>query len=162
MIVIVNGPPGVGKTTVCKAIAKLRPGTVCIHGDDLRAFAPADARQHLGGGSTYRAGATLACTYLQMGATLVLFDYCFLHPRHLGYFEQHLQGDIPTKIFTLWAALPTVRARERGRPARSPLGEAVDECYEEMRGCLGELGRTVDAEAEGPDSIAERILAELR
>ena len=38
-VVIVNGPPGVGKTTVSRILADIVPGTVCIHGDDLRAFA---------------------------------------------------------------------------------------------------------------------------
>ena len=160
MIVIINGPPGVGKTTVAKTLARLQPGTVCIHGDDLRAFAPEDARAHLGGGSTYRAGATLAAAYLRMGASRVIFDYCFLRPRHLDYFVQPLPPGISTRLFTLWAPLPTVQARERERVGRSPLGAAVEECYREIEGHLDELGTTIDADADAAP-IAEALAREL-
>jgi len=161
VIVVINGPPGVGKTTVSKALAKLRPGTVCIHGDQLRAFAPEDARTHLGGGSTYRAAATLACAYLEMGATRVIFDYCFLRPRHLHYFTERVPPDVPVHAFTLWAALTTVQDREQGRDARTPLGEAVEECHREIEEHLAELGTKVDAESEAPDVVAELIHAQL-
>lgn len=160
MIVIINGPPGVGKTTASRALADLQPGTVCIHGDDLRAFAPEDARAHLGGGSTYRAGATLACKYLQMGAPRVLFDYCFLRPGHLRYFAEELPLGVPMRVFTLWAPLATVQTRERSRAGRSPLGAAVQECHAEMERHLGDLGTTVDTARVDPSELV-RTLAEL-
>lgn len=162
MIVIINGPPGVGKTTVSNALAKLRPGTVCIHGDDLRAFAPEDAKTHLGGGSTYRAGATLACTYLTMGAPIVLFDYCFLCPRHLDHFARRVEPGTPMRVFTLWAPLATVQARERARVGRVPLGAAVEECYREIAEHADALGTIVDAEQVSAATIANRLAQRLR
>jgi hypothetical protein len=109
MIIVINGPPGVGKTTVSKALAKLVSGTVCIHGDHLRAFAPEDAQTHLGGGSTYRAAATLACAYLGMGASRVIFDYCFLRPRQLRARRASVPGlasQISSPLFTMTHATP--------------------------------------------------------
>src|SRR5437773_2231819 len=87
-IVVLNGPPGVGKTTVAACLRGLLPGTVVIEGDALRAFTPQNAREYLGGGSTYRAAAVLAEAYLAMGAARVVFDYVFLNPRHVAYFTQ--------------------------------------------------------------------------
>jgi len=162
MLVIINGPPGVGKTTVSKALARLRAGTVCVHGDDLRAFAPDDARVHLGGGSTYRAGAALACTYLGMGASWVIFDYCFLRPSHVEYFVGALPPDVATTMFTLWAPLATVKARERGRSGRTPLGLAVDECYREIANNLDSLGTLVDADLMTPADLARDLALRLR
>jgi predicted kinase len=162
MFVIINGPPGVGKTSVSRILATLRPGTVCIHGDDLRAFAPDDPRAHLGGGSTYRASATLATAYLRMGATRVVFDYCFLRPRHVAYFIDGLPANVPVQFFTLWASLPIVHARERRREGRSPLGTAVAECHREIEVHLSELGTVVDAEDRDAETIAMSIDARLR
>jgi chloramphenicol 3-O-phosphotransferase len=157
MIIVINGPPGVGKTSVSKALTGLLPGTVCIHGDHLRAFAPEDARAHLGGGSTYKAAASLALTYLGMGAPRVIFDYCFLRPRHVGYFTDGLGPDAAVHIFTLWATLKTVQARELGRVGRTPLGAAVEECHREIEEHLAELGTIVDAENETADMLARAL-----
>src|SRR5690348_15023803 len=76
-IVVLNGPAGVGKTTVSRHLMALIPGTVLIPGDVLREFAPVDARDVLGPGSTYRAAAALIDAYLQMGAPQVVFEYVF-------------------------------------------------------------------------------------
>lgn len=59
---------GVGRSTVSRILANRWDGTINISGDALRHFAPANARDHLGAGSTYRAGAALVASYMQMGA----------------------------------------------------------------------------------------------
>ncbi len=156
-IVIVSGPPGVGKTTVSNALRNFVAGTVCIHGDELRSFTPDDARVHLGGGSTFRAGAALASAYLQMGAARVIFDYCFLNTRHVEYFERALTHSVRPRLFTLWASLKTVKAREKSRPGRPPLGAAVDESHHEIASNLGALGCVLDAESIAPPSLAAHI-----
>jgi cytidylate kinase len=77
-VIIVNGPPGAGKSSVAAELRRLLPSSVAISGEALRAFAPADARAHLGGGATYRAAGALAKAYLELGAERVIFDYLFL------------------------------------------------------------------------------------
>lgn len=159
MLVVVNGPPGVGKTTVSRLLARHLEGTVCIQGDALRAFSPPTPRAHLGRGSTYRAAAALACAYLRMGAPRVIFDYCFLRPAHVAYLVENLDNT-RVEFFTLWASLPTVKAREQRRCGRSPLGAAVDECHAEIQRHLSDLGEVLDAR-EPPEVIAEALARRL-
>ena len=97
-IVLINGPPGVGKTTVARLLADAIPGTVCIRGDDVRAFAPPDARGHLVGGSTYRAAAALIMSYLGMGSVRVIFDYVFLRASHLEYYLAGLDEETKQSV----------------------------------------------------------------
>lgn len=89
-LVVMNGPAGVGKTTLCKHLARLVPGTVCISGDALRSVSPADAKDWLGTRSTYRASAALVCSYLEMGARRVLLDYIFETREAFDWFCGHL------------------------------------------------------------------------
>jgi AAA domain-containing protein len=101
-VVIVNGPKAAGKTAVTAELRLLLPGSVAISGDALRAFAPADARAHLGGGATYRVAGTLTRAYLELGAARVIFDYAFLRPAHFSYFKEALPAGVALNVFTLW------------------------------------------------------------
>lgn len=156
-LLILNGPPGVGKSTVAACLRGLVPGTVLIDGDALRKFTPENARECLGGGSTYRAAAALAGAYVAMGAPRVVFDYVFLNRRHVAYFTGSLREGLHPQIFTLWAPLDVVAARESVRPNRARLGGAVSECHAEIAANLGDLGHVVDAQGSDPLRIAWHV-----
>ncbi|KAF1049166.1 AAA family ATPase [Xylophilus sp.] len=159
-VIVLNGPAGVGTTTVASRIAVRRPGTVNIAGDLLRGFLPGDARGHLGAGPTYRAGAALAQAYLDMGAPRVLFDYVFNDAGAIGVFRRGLRPGTPVHVCTLWAPLEVVQRRERTREGREPLGERVTHTWAALDRNRHALG-TVIHNTGAPDDAAAEILRSI-
>lgn len=160
-VVVINGPAGVGKTTICKHLASSFPGTISISGDAIRDFSPNDARDWLGPRSTYRASATLISSYLAMGARRILFDYVFETRDSMEWFCGLLPPNTPIHFFTIWAPLDTVVAREAARPGRERLGGRVLQTYEALHRnlhCLGEIVENTDA----PESVTERIVSMIQ
>jgi predicted kinase len=145
-VIVLNGPAGVGKSTVSQHLRELVPGTVAISGDALRSFVPGNARDFLGGGSTYRAAAALTNAYLAMAAPRIVFDYVFSHPAHIEYYCKALgRTDVAIYLFTLWAPLELVVARELARPGRDRLAPAVvHECHAEIAENLERLGHVIE------------------
>jgi chloramphenicol 3-O-phosphotransferase len=156
-VIILNGPPGVGKTTLAAKLRAFVPGTVAISGDELRAFAPPDARTHLGGGATHRAGGVLSAAFLAMGATRVLFDYVFLRSAHFLYFREALPAALSVHVFTLWAPLEIITERDAARPSRQRLGPGARDSYAEMTQNMAEMGQIIDAASADIGQLARRI-----
>ncbi|MGE6781707.1 AAA family ATPase [Ensifer adhaerens] len=156
-VVIINGPAGVGKSTVSRILANRWDGTINISGDALRHFAPANARDHLGAGSTYRAGAALVASYVEIGARRILFDYVFERPENIILFRSHLPLNVSVHVFTLWAPLETVVHREANREGRAPMGDAVATTFGAIQKNLKALGRVI-ANTAGPEETAQIIL----
>lgn len=154
---MLNGPPGVGKSAVLAELRGLHDGTVAITGDALRVFAPPNARAHLGGGATFKVAGALAARYLELGAPRVVFEYVFLRPAHFRDFGEALPAHVALQIFTLWAPLEPLLAREEARPERERVTVGVADSWHEMRRNVTAMGQIIDVEALSPGSIAARI-----
>jgi predicted ABC-type ATPase len=146
-VVILNGPAGVGKSTVGRLLAGRVANGVCIEGDALAGFvvnrSPGSVQQRLG----YENGATIAANYIRGGYDLVVFEYCFEERRHVERFLDAYTAPAPVFLFTLWAPLAVVLRRESARAGRQRLGDRVTECYQAMVRGLGELGDVVKPRA---------------
>lgn len=160
-VILLNGPPGVGKTTVAAALARLLPGTVTIAGDAVRSFAPADAREHLGPGSTYRAIGALLRAYLEMGAPRIVAEYVFTLPAHVAQALEGVPAGATVAVFTLWADLPTVLVRARRRDRASVPSANVVRTWREMSNRLPAMGVVIDGEGTAEDTVS-RIVEALR
>lgn len=157
-LVLLNGPAGVGKTTVSRSLAAKLDGTVCISGDDLRAFAPSDARSIFGPGSTYRVGAALAEAYFGMGARRVIFEYVFESARQVEYFRNGVPTERQLHLVTLWAPwdLLIVRAAT-GRERHNLAEDQIRKCHAAITANRSQLGWILDTTSTSADNAARAI-----
>jgi hypothetical protein len=107
-------------------------------------------------GMGYENGAILAARYARAGCDLVVFEYCFEEPAHVRRFLDAYDGPAPVSVFTLWALLAAVQAREASRAGRDPLGGRVAACHRTMERHLAGLGEVVPADAPAA-GIAELL-----
>jgi hypothetical protein len=134
----------VGKTTICRLLgARVENGV---------SRAPGKLEQGLG----HVNSGLLAASCIRAGYDLVVFEYCFEHPRHIRRFLDAYDGSVPVSVFTLWAPRAIVQEREWVRTGRRRLGGRVEECYRSVEANLAALGETVENDGS-PEEIAERI-----
>ncbi|MBA3029091.1 MAG: hypothetical protein FP816_09825 [Desulfobacteraceae bacterium] len=160
-IVIINGPAGVGKTTIARKLALLGENSACIHGDDFKHHIVNRNLNTVATGLGYKNGATVANNFVNGGYDLVLFEYVFEDESHLPKFIHHLNVDCPVYLITLWANQEIVLDREANRAGRERLGTRVLECYAAMEQALGKLGLVIDTSDRSPDEVVKDIWEKL-
>ncbi len=156
-VILLNGPPGVGKTTVGRILAGLAANGACIHGDCLKHFVVSRVDGAVIGGLGYLNGATVTANFIEAGYDLVVFEFVFEQPSHVDRFMSAFRAPVPVHLFTLWAPLETVLAREQGRSNRAPLGDRVAACYDTMAQSLNALGARIETATIAPAVIARTI-----
>jgi predicted ABC-type ATPase len=155
-VVILNGPSGVGKTTIGRLLAGRAKNGVCIHGDALAGFIVARDPDTVERGLGYVNGATIAANYIRAGYELVVFEYVFEEARHVRRFLAAYDAGAPVHLFTLWAELAVVQARARDGDGRRRNTARVEACYEAIEANLGTLGYVVESSGD-PSAVAATL-----
>ena len=138
-IVVLNGPAGVGKSTVSLHLRELVPGTVAIEGDSLRAFVPGDALIL----AAVRPIARQRCSRPRISRWARRASSSITHlscaPR-LFPKRARDQGCVRATAFTFAGAARDVRrARARTAGAHASRVSAVHECHAEIHENLDHL-----------------------
>ncbi len=158
-MILLNGPPGVGKTTVARALAASASNGACVHGDALRDFIVARQPKTVRARTTYRAAARVAAVFIESGYDLVVVDYVFPNAAHLREFAHELGLDSLLYCFVLWAPLHVVGERERTRRHRKRLGRVVEQTHAAIEANIGSLGQLIQTENRSVAEIVAEVLA---
>src|SRR3954453_21546656 len=156
-VVVLNGPPAGGTTTVGRRLAGAAGHRVGVHGDDRKRFVVATEPGTVAQGLSYRGGAALADVFLDAGYDMVVFEFVFGRRLNVGRFVRALRSHAAVHLLTLWAPLQTVAARDAARPAGERMGARVAESWHELAAHLDNQGAVIDA--SGP---VDAVVTEAR
>lgn len=158
-IIILNGPAGVGKTTIGNLLANTSENSVCISGDELNKFI-INKTESVKGRLGYKNGAALIDNFAEAGYELIIFEYVFPSQEHIDYLKSQLKTKITPNCFTLWASLEVIVQREANRKNRERLGDLVKECYSELKMSLVEFENVIETENLTKTEVLNIILNE--
>ena len=129
-----NGPSGVGKSTLARAWAATRPGTLICDIDDLRSWVSGREEDYVGTGEAVRASAlALLTAYLRTGRDVVL-PQLIVTPSQAERFEEAAAEAGASYVGVVLDVAPeTLLARLHGRPV-TPVSSVVSRIIEERGG----------------------------
>ncbi|MCK9795594.1 ATP-binding protein [Isoptericola sp. 4D.3] len=157
-LLLLNGLPGVGKSTVAAALAALRAGTLVLDVDVVRALIsgdPADTAE-----PARRLALDMARSHLRSGADVVV-PQLVARPDQVVRFERSAAGAGARFAHVLLVATPETRARRVAHDVathRQGLDPAVLDAYDEGLRRVADLPGVVrvDADAE-PGGVAHQV-----
>lgn len=149
-VILLNGPVGVGKTTVGRLLAARARNGACVRGDELRDFVVTRVEDEAQVALGYVNAAGVAANFVRAGYERVVVDLVFEGPRHVARFVDNFEVDADLHVVTLWASRDALV--ERGGSAAS---------WDAMGASLPELGEVVDTSSLAPEQVADAVEALL-
>jgi predicted kinase len=158
LVLLINGPAGVGKSSIAPRIARRAANAACIAGDDLKRFVVNRAEPPtVDLGLTYVGAAALTDVFLTAGYDLVVVDFIFGHPRHVRRYSEALEARVQILALTLWAPLDVVQRRHRQRNRPGQDRDGASRSWHALAAHLDELGVVVDARGTIEQTLAATV-----
>ena len=162
MILIINGPLGIGKTTIAwYLLEKFRAG-VMLDGDYIAAFHPFDHYNPTHLDYAYSTFRVLIAHHLANGIRDFVLNWVFEDPARLQRFRQVLEDLVPPALVYRLTCTPAElerRIRQRGLPdveAEVERGRELVRLLDQV-GVHGKLGHVVETTHQSAVVVAETI-----
>lgn len=158
-LLVVNGPAGVGKTTVAALLADANSGSAHVRGDDLKGFVVSKSDEARAG-VTYRNGALVCSELLDSGYSFVVFDFVFNSGNHVRDFWGVVRPAVSfdAHFVTLWASEESLAARRRNRIEDARYLTLMGASRQAMSRQLAELEPVVITDNLTPQDVANTIM----
>ena len=157
-IVLIGGPPGVGKTTALRRVAERVPRCAWLDGDNVWRIRPfevtAETRSLVEGNIVHVLRSFLQARYRDVFLTWVLHDEALIE-RLLAPLRPFARD---VAVLHLVASPDVLRARCESDPARGSVGPRVLERLAQIEALPYPR---IDTSELSPDQVAERILEQL-
>lgn len=155
LVVLINGPAGIGKSSVAPRVAARAANGACIAGDALRRFIVNRAAPvAVDLGLAYIGAAALTDVFLDAGYELVVVDFVFEHPRHISRYTEALSSRVPVLAVTLWAPLDVVQRRHAQRRRDAQRSGSAESSWHAIAPHLDDLGTVIDATGTVEQTLA--------
>jgi len=159
-IIVINGPSGVGKTTVARKLCELHQDSICIHGDSIKEFIVNRNNIKIEKQLAYKIGAMLIKKYIESGYTFVVFEFVFEKNDYIQLVK-NLLINMDIKVLTLWDELESIikKAKKRKNPTLSIT--RVIECYNTMKVNIKDMDAEIIFHSNDIDSTINKIEEQL-
>jgi len=156
-VIIINGPSGVGKSTVSHIFSREIRRGVHIDVDILRHLVARHRLTHEQVHLAYRNAAALASNFLDAGYTVIV-DGVFPKGNDLAAFCRALKNPrASVYVYTLSGKLPVLQQREAMKMGSDSYRQRVSKLHKTMEAERGRLGVTIDTTDLGIMETVARI-----
>jgi broad-specificity NMP kinase len=158
-LLVINGPAGVGKSTIASLLVKKRKGSALVRGDQLKDFVIDKPDDDRASRVTYRNGAAVCSELLESGFRFVVFDFIFNDLDARNDFLTRVQPAVSfvTVFVTLWASQHVVLNRRRSRIEEDRYVHLMEESWNQISSQLSELGEDIDTNDRTPEQVCSSI-----
>jgi len=166
MVILLNGPLGIGKSTLGEALGEAIDGSVTLDGDRLAALnpPPADELQAL-----HETIAVLFEHHLERGYRRFVINHCWSTEAEIADLENFLRRISPDLVMRCFL-LTLPKEENLRRIARRQAARAIDEAefearhfaeeFDHLSRTSGELGEPFDV-SDPPERLVPRLLGLL-
>ena len=159
-IIVINGPAGVGKTTIARKLCELNNDSICIHGDSIKEFVVNRNNPEIEKQLAYKIGASLIDRYIEAGYKFIVFEFVFETCSHIDLMKK-LLAHLNVKYFILWDELENIILKEKKRINRLPLKNRVIECYTTLQRNILNMDIEVIDNSKDINYTIEQIIQKL-
>ena len=158
MIVIINGPPGIGKSTIAQKLTKKLKRSTCIEVDRVKYFS-IDRRKTTEAIDIGDQQVFMMVRALREGSKgCIILDYVYESPKYFQAVVRQLRSlDRNIYAFRLRAVPSEITHRDTRRPKRVQMGARARELAERLDERGDAVGYTVETTGLSVEKTAEKI-----